>query len=43
MLDFSKIDLSSYYGDIEKSLNLPANIQNTEQQNINNFYQNTQH
>ena len=42
MLDFSKIDLSSYYGDLEKSLNVPSNIQGTEQQNIQQFYQNTQ-
>ncbi|MDA8086734.1 MAG: conjugal transfer protein TraN [Nitrospiraceae bacterium] len=43
MLDFSKIDLSSYYGDLEK--NLTGNLQkatNNEEQNINNFYQNTQ-
>ena len=43
MIDFSKIDLSSYYGDIEK--NLSTTLQNANanmQQKINNFYQNTQ-
>ncbi|MDA8091566.1 MAG: conjugal transfer protein TraN [Nitrospiraceae bacterium] len=43
MIDFSKIDLSSYYGDIEKNLSTSLQKANANmEQRINSFYQNTQ-
>ena len=43
MLDFSKIDLTSYYGDIEKNMNQNlSNMQTQMKQNVTNFYNNTQ-
>ena len=43
MIDFSKIDLTSYYGDIEKNMNQNlTNMQTQMKQNVTNFYNNTQ-